>query len=186
MNELKNICAPDTNIKEEMIPVTNKVSLRVISFTPEKKSNNPPVLFIAGWITLIEAWKKVLKEMTKDFQVHYVETREKISSQVTGRIKYGVEDIGQDIVTLVDHFKMKDQNYILFGSSLGATSILESCQYLETKPLCLVVPSLVGGTAREAAHKGIVMTRPGRDSKKQIPPATYFFRNASRSFSRPS
>ncbi len=139
MDELQKFCAPGTKIKKEMIPVSNKVSLRVISFTPEKQNNNPEVLFIAGWITLIEAWKQVLKEMTKNFHVHYVETREKISSQVTGRVGYGVEDIGQDIVTLVNHFDLKYQKYILFGSSLGATSILESCQYLKTRPLCLVL-----------------------------------------------
>ena len=139
MDELQKLCASGTKIKNEMIHVSNKVAVRVISFTPARKNNNPKILFVAGWITLIKVWENVLKEMTKDFQVFYVETREKISSQVTGGVGYGVEDIGQDIVILVDHFNLKDQKYILFGSSLGATSILESCQYLKRRPMCLVL-----------------------------------------------
>jgi len=116
-----------------------KVKIKVIHFSPQSKTNNPPVLFFAGWITLIAAWGNVLKEMTKDFEVFYVETREKMSSQVNGQVDYGVEEIGQDIVALVDFFKFNDKDFILFGSSLGATSILESCLYLKTKPLCLVL-----------------------------------------------
>jgi len=139
MDELQRLCAPGTKVTNKMITVSPQVKLRIYTFAPQKENNNPAVLFVAGWITLIKAWENVLKEMTKDFQVFYVETREKISSQVTGKVKYGVEDIGQDIVALIDHFKMKDQKYILFGSSLGATSILESCLYLKTKPLCLVL-----------------------------------------------
>jgi pimeloyl-ACP methyl ester carboxylesterase len=139
MDEIIKLCAPGTKVKEEMIKVSPQVKLRIVTFTPEKANNNPTVLFVAGWITLIKAWENVLKEMTKDFEVIYVETREKISSQVKGKVDYGVEDIGQDIVALVDHFNLKDQNYILFGSSLGATSILESCLFLKIKPLCLVL-----------------------------------------------
>ncbi|MDZ7265690.1 MAG: hypothetical protein ONB16_14035, partial [candidate division KSB1 bacterium] len=108
MENLSDYCAPGCSATETMIPVAENVSLRVISFKPAHETNNPAVLFIAGWITLLSAWKKVLQEMTKDFQVYYVETREKISSRVTGRAAYGVEDIGQDIVALVEHFKMQD------------------------------------------------------------------------------
>jgi pimeloyl-ACP methyl ester carboxylesterase len=139
MDEIIKLCAPGTKVKEEKIKVSPQVKLRIVTFTPEKGNNNPTVLFVAGWITLIKAWENVLKEMTKDFEVFYVETREKISSQVKGKVDYGVEDIGQDIVALIDHFNLKDQNYILFGSSLGATAILDSCLFLKIKPLCLVL-----------------------------------------------
>ncbi len=139
MDDLKLYCAAGTKIKEEMIPVAENVSLRVISFTPAENHSNPPVVFVAGWITLISAWKEVLREMTKDFNVYYIETREKISSQVKGKVSYGVEAIGRDIVTLISHFGLKDKRYILFGSSLGASSILECCRFLDRNPLCLVL-----------------------------------------------
>jgi pimeloyl-ACP methyl ester carboxylesterase len=58
---------------------------------------------------------------------------------VSGKVEYGVENIGKDIVTLIGHFKLQEKKYILFGSSLGASAILDSCRFLEKAPLCLVL-----------------------------------------------
>jgi len=139
MDDLKQYCAPGAKYQEAMIPVAENVSLRTVSFTPAENNNNPPVIFVAGWITLISAWKEVLREMTRDFTVYYVETREKISSQVKGKASYGVEDIGKDLVDLVTHFDLRDNRFILFGSSLGASAILDCCRFLDQNPLCLVL-----------------------------------------------
>ncbi len=144
MDDLSQYCAAGATCKEQMIDVAENVSLRVISFTPTEDRGNPTVLFVAGWITLIAAWKNVLQEMTKDFTVHYVETREKISSQVKGKTEFGVENIGKDIITLISYFDLKKKQYLLFGSSLGASSILDCCRFLDRDPLCLV---LVGPNA---------------------------------------
>jgi len=118
------------------------VTLRIFSFTPAIPANNPPVVFVAGWITMIVGWREVLQEMTKDFTIYYIETREKISSQINGkkgRLNYGVEAIAQDIVKLIDHFRLTDKNYLLFGSSLGATAILECYRFLKQRPLSLIL-----------------------------------------------
>jgi pimeloyl-ACP methyl ester carboxylesterase len=139
MEDLSLYCAPGATFKEQSIAVTGNISLRVISFSPANDHYNPSIVFVAGWITLISAWKKVLQEMTKDFTVYYIETREKISSRVTGKVEYGVEDIGRDIVNLVSHFNLKDNRFILFGSSLGASAILDCCRFLKLSPLCLVL-----------------------------------------------
>ena len=139
MEDLSLYCAPGANFKEQMIAVSENISLRVISFSPPNDRQNPSVIFVAGWITLTSAWIKVLQEMTKDFTVYYIETREKISSQVKGKAEYGVEDIGRDIVALISHFDLKDNQFILFGSSLGASSILDCCRFLRRNPLCLVL-----------------------------------------------
>ena len=139
MDNLAEFCTPGSKFKEEMITVNNNVSLRVISFTSATKNNNLPVVFIAGWISLIVGWKKVLQEMTKDFPVYYIETREKISSRVSGKVEYGAEAVGKDIVTLISHFNLKDNKYILLGSSLGATAILDCCRFLKQSPRCLVL-----------------------------------------------
>lgn len=139
MEDLSQFCAPGTTYKQEMVPVAENVSLKVITFTPSQKTDNPPVIFVPGWITLMSAWKIVLHEMTKDFPIYYIETREKISSQVVGKAGYGVEDIGKDIVQLVKHFNLKDNRYILFGSSLGASALLDSCRFLDRAPFCMVL-----------------------------------------------
>jgi len=144
MENLSQYCAPGSTCKEEMISVTNNVSVRVMIFSPSQGNQNPSVIFVAGWITLMSICKIVVREMTKDFKIYYIETREKITSQVTGKEDYGVEDIGMDIVRLVNHFDLQQKDYILFGSSLGASAILDCCRFLDRDPLCL---ALVGPNA---------------------------------------
>lgn len=136
---MSDYCAPGTKWTEQMVSVSDNVSLRVIEFHPQNKTTQPTVLFIAGWISLMKGWKIVLREMTKDFNIIYVETREKISSQVSGKAEFSVEAIAQDIVTIVGKFKLEKDKYIIFGSSLGGTSILESYRDLKTLPLCFVL-----------------------------------------------
>lgn len=140
---LADYCAPGTAVRDEMVPVTPQLSLRVITFTPSSASPYPTIVFVAGWISLIRGWSKVLREMTKDFCVYYVETREKTSSRIERRVKFGVEEIGRDLVSLVEQMKMND--YVLFGSSLGATAIIDCYHSLKQKPvgLVLVAPNAV-------------------------------------------
>lgn len=141
---LSGFCGPGATVDEKMVSVTDRVSLRMITFTPEQDMGNPPVLFVAGLISQITGWEKVLREMTRDFTVTYVETREKSSSMVKGTVEYSVEEIGKDLVSLISQLDFKPQQYILFGSSLGATAILDCYRFLKQKPLCLV---LVGPNA---------------------------------------
>jgi len=122
-----------------MVAVSPNVSLRVITFSPSQQSKNPVLVFVPGLVSLMEGWREVLLEMTKDFTVYYIETREKITSKVTGKVDYSLEAIGQEIAALVSRFKLENRSCILFGSSLGATAILESSRFLETHPLCLVL-----------------------------------------------
>lgn len=138
-DNLIDYCAPGTQWTEKMVSVSDNVSLRVIEFHPIKKTTQPTALFIPGWISLMKGWKIVLKEMTKDFHVIYVETREKMSSNVTGTKDFSVKAIAQDIVTIVDKFELENDKYIIFGSSLGGTSILESCKDLKKLPLCFAL-----------------------------------------------
>lgn len=139
MKNLSDLCADGATTKEEMIAISDRVSLRLITFTPAKKTKNPPVVFVAGWISLIIGWKAVLREMTKDFTVYYIETREKISSKTKGRVEQSVEAIGRDIVDLVSHLGLQANQYILLGSSLGGTALLDGCRYLPVPPTCLVL-----------------------------------------------
>lgn len=136
---LKIFCAPGTSIRDEMIEISESVQLRLITFHPKEKTENPPVLFVAGWVSRIEAWQNVLLEMTKEFIVYYIETREKISSRLSQKTRFDVDLIGDDIVKCVDILNLKKDNYLLFGSSLGATVILDCYSRLSVDPCCLVL-----------------------------------------------
>jgi pimeloyl-ACP methyl ester carboxylesterase len=87
----------------------------------------------------MKGWKIVLKEMTNDFNIIYAETREKITSNVKNTKDFSVEVIAEDLVRLVEIFKLQENGYIMFGSSLGGTAILESYRLLNKKPLCFVL-----------------------------------------------
>jgi len=138
-DNFKDYCAPGTTFTEKMVSVSDNVSLRVIEFHPKQTTKQPTVLFIPGWISLMKGWKIVLKEMTKDFHIIYAETREKITSQVSGKAEFSVEAIAQDIITLVDKYNLEKDKYIIFGSSLGGTSILETYNDLLQIPLCFAL-----------------------------------------------
>ena len=138
-NNFADYCASGTKFTEKMVSVSDNVQLRVIEFHPKKATKQPTALFVPGWISLMKGWKVVLMEMTKDFHIIYAETREKITSQVVGKAVFSVEAIANDIVTLVDIYKLKKDKYIIFGSSLGGTSILESYKDLQQIPLCFAL-----------------------------------------------
>jgi pimeloyl-ACP methyl ester carboxylesterase len=123
--------------------ISSDVSLRLITFTPAGNLNRPAVVFVAGWVSQIEGWKQVLTEMTHEFSVYYIETREKVSSKLGGNPRFDVRTIGDDLVRLVQRLRLKDRRYIMFGSSLGATVILDCYNRLESKPshLVLIAPN---------------------------------------------
>ncbi len=125
-----------------MEQISAGIELRVISFTPSFVQSNPVIIFVAGWITHIDAWKSVLQEITKDFTVMYVETREKISSRIEGQAEYSIEAIGNDIVRLVEQWSFPPNGYVLVGSSLGATVIAECFHALTKRPAAMVLISL--------------------------------------------
>lgn len=162
MEDFSEYCAAGVSFSTEMVPANDGISVRVIQFTPPKKNNNPAVLFVAGWVSLIDGWKHVLREMTRDFVVYYVETREKITSTATGKHEFGVENISGDLAPVILHYNLPEQNYVLFGSSLGATAILDVCHLLPRAPRCLLLigPNAVFRTPRW----GLILV-------KMVPPA---------------
>lgn len=132
-------CAPGTICHQFRVVLSNDVSLRVISFYPQSESHLLPVVMLPGLVSVMPTFKNILIELTRHFVVHYVETRDKSSSLVEKGANYDVDAIGSDIVEVISHLQLKDQKYILFGASLSATAIIDSYQYLEKYPFCLVL-----------------------------------------------
>ncbi|MBT4148918.1 MAG: hypothetical protein HOE46_00955, partial [Candidatus Marinimicrobia bacterium] len=74
--DFTQFCASGTKYSHRYISGDKDIKLFLIHFKPKIKSNFPPVIFISGWGSIIDSWNVVLKEMTKDFEVYYLETRE--------------------------------------------------------------------------------------------------------------
>jgi pimeloyl-ACP methyl ester carboxylesterase len=87
----------------------------------------------------MSAWCEVLRELTKDFTVVYVETREKLTARARADAGFNVRDLAQDISAVVTQMKPNIGRYALVGSSLGATAVIESCRFLKKKPGALVL-----------------------------------------------
>lgn len=141
MDHLSEFCAAGTTIDDRFERVHDGVELRVITFSPVIDRKNPVIVFVAGWISQMDAWKSVLQEMTKDFTVVYVETREKISSRIGTNAEYSIEAIGSDIVRLIELRNLPAHGYILVGSSLGATVSVECYHAITVPPAALVLIS---------------------------------------------
>src|SRR5208337_4230214 len=93
-----------TIVKEYMVDVSDGVSLKIIDFTPQNISQEKPViLFVAGWISLISGWKDVLKVLTAEHRVIYIESREKQSSTVPDvkKVSFSIERLKLDIGEIV-------------------------------------------------------------------------------------
>ena len=136
-----------TTVNEYILEVSDGVSLTIIDFTPANISEDKPViLFVAGWISLISGWKGVLKALTAEYRVLYLETREKISSLIPDvkKVSFSMQRFQLDIDEFIKKTVPPSGKFILAGSSLGASAILEYCGTEGRKPLSAI---LVGPNA---------------------------------------
>lgn len=145
MDEFSKCCASGASLEVKMLETHRKespfsrVSLCIASFKPPESSSKLQIVFVPGWITRVQVWKKVLLELTKEFTVHYVETREKSSASIEGEVGFKLEDFGRDIAELVNLLNLEDGKFVLMGSSLGANAIINGCVFLEKKPAAIVL-----------------------------------------------
>jgi len=133
-----------TAVKEYMVEVSDGVSLKVIDFTPRSVSPEKPViLFVAGWISLISGWKGVLKVLTAKHRILYLETREKQSSIVANvkKVSFSMERLQLDIGEVIEKAIPPSEKFIIAGSSLGASAIIEYCGTEGRKPLSAILIS---------------------------------------------
>ena len=128
-----------TKIQTSYIKVSSCVQLLKIHFTPKKLTNYPPVIFIPGWGSFIHGWKTVLREMSKDFEIYYLETREKSSAIHKKEQEITIENIGDDIAKVTALIDLKDDGFIAFGSSMGATAILDAMAEEKLSPSLAVL-----------------------------------------------
>jgi len=155
------------SVKEYMVPMSDGVCLKIIDFTPENISEDKPVIiFVAGWISLITGWKGVLKVLTTGYRVLYIESREKQSSIVNNvkKVSFTMERLKLDIGEIIEKLIPQAGAFILAGSSLGASAILEYCGSAGRKPVSAV---LIGPNAEFKFPKILEIIVPG------FPPSLY-------------
>ena len=136
---------PDCQIEARHIPAADGIDLRVYSFKPNQPSTSRPVVFIPGWTSVMEGWAPLLSAWVEKREIHYIETREKRSAKITGKLR--VQDFAmihhaEDLKAVVDVLNL-DSNVLWFGSSLGATVILHGMMegLLQGEAAFLIAPN---------------------------------------------
>ena len=132
------------------VPGADNIKLFEIHYRPANPSPFPPLIFLPGWVSIIDSWENVLKEMTKDFEIYYLETREKGSAKHPIEQELNIAALGDDLSSVLDYHNLVDEPYILFGSSLGGTVILDAMSQLKVSPTMAV---LIGPNAEFQAPR---------------------------------
>ncbi len=97
-------------VKEKFFCLPDKVAIRIFEFEPDHPDpEQPMIVFVAGWISLISGWKDVLSTLAPKYRILYVETREKRSAKFPNintpgvkNIDLSIEQMSCDIDALVD------------------------------------------------------------------------------------
>lgn len=143
LSELKTYCAPGAQVETFSISPNPGINLQVHRFSPPEP-RPLTIFFIPGWISRMSGWKLVLREMTAIWPVIYLETREKNSAEAAPDASFGAQAIASDLRNVARELKLIPENTVWFGSSLGATAIMEAMAELEEQPLAL---ALIGPNA---------------------------------------
>lgn len=142
-------------VSEYYVTVSDGVVLKIIDFVPlQKEQSGPVIVFIAGWLSLISGWKEFLRVITPISRIIYVETREKSSSIIRSlkKVSFTMERMKDDIGDVIDSIIPRNMDFVLAGSSLGSSSIMQYCISERRSPLCT---ALVGPNA-EFRHPAFV------------------------------
>tara|TARA_B100001996_G_scaffold382149_1_gene373203 strand:- start:3172 stop:4020 length:849 start_codon:yes stop_codon:yes gene_type:complete len=146
VDEVTNLLGnPKCEILSRMIQASDGFSLNVYTFTPLETPKKNPVIFVAGWASVMDGWAPLLSEWVQERVIHYVETREKRSAIVSKRIKpydFAMAKHIGDLQIVAKNLQC-EEDVLWFGSSLGATAIIEGLREgkIQAKGAFLVAPN---------------------------------------------
>jgi pimeloyl-ACP methyl ester carboxylesterase len=138
---------PGVQFNERRLTVEEGVSLRLYEWRPENDGGADPILFVAGWISLVTGWVPLLEELVRHRRVYYLETREKESAEITPKLmrpeSFSVSRLAEDLVEVSNQLELDGNRTVLFGSSMGSNAILEALKgdRLKAKAAFVVGPN---------------------------------------------
>lgn len=119
--------------EEGRVEVEPGVSLKVMRWTPRSAVESDPVLFVAGWVSVVEGWAPLLEAWVPHRTVIYLETREKRSAHIDSSrmrvLSFTIPRLAEDLVAAVARLEIDPARMLLFGSSMGSNAILEGLKH---------------------------------------------------------
>lgn len=115
------------------------VELLSVTFSPPEPAGMPVILFVPGFVSLIDNFRETMIELTRSHTLVYVETREKSTARISPDHGFSVDEITSDIVHFAELKIPEGSQYVMAGYSLGATVIAEAFPRLHRKPEAVIL-----------------------------------------------
>jgi pimeloyl-ACP methyl ester carboxylesterase len=113
------------------VEVEDGVRLTVYDWDPG--TGAAPLVFVAGWISVIEGWRPVLELLVRRRPVLYIETREKRSAVFERRrlraADFRIARLGEDLIEICDRLDVDPDRRFFFASSMGSNAVLEAAKH---------------------------------------------------------
>jgi pimeloyl-ACP methyl ester carboxylesterase len=120
--------ASGVSFRQHRVEVEPGVRLSVFEWRPGTDAE--PLVFVAGWVSVIEGWRPLLEVLVTRRPVVYIETREKRSAEIDRRLlrpaSFAIPRLGDDLIAVCDALGVDPQRRVLFASSMGSNAVLEA------------------------------------------------------------
>lgn len=137
--DYSSFCHEGATYRAEYVSLPTGVELFAIHFSPTRPAEAPLILFIPGFVSIIENFRETIIELTRSHSVIYVETREKSTAKINPGHRFSVDEVTSDIVHFAEEIVPPGIRYAMAGYSLGATVIAESFPRLRRKPEAVII-----------------------------------------------
>ncbi len=127
--------------KEQYVEVSDGSEIRILTTKAlEEEVNGYTLLLIPGWGTVVPGWEEVFMEAIKDFDILYVESREKLSFRPgEGKIKNDLERLALDVQEIVEYLEIDQNKMVTLTSSFSTLTIANLLGSKKIKPALSVL-----------------------------------------------
>lgn len=139
IKDFSEFCYDGVETKASYVSLNTGVSLFSIKFNNKRTDGGPAIIFIPGLASVIENFRETLIALTRNYEVVYLETREKSSAKAARGDCYTVEDIASDIGAFVNETMAAGRGCYIVGYSLGSTAVAEAFTLFNKKPCGMVL-----------------------------------------------
>ncbi len=139
--DLKLVSEFEEKSKEQYIKVSDGSEVKILTTkAPKDTSNGYTFVIIPGWGTVIPGWEEVLMEAIKDFDILYIESREKMSFRPgEGKIKNDVNRLALDVKEIMEHLEVDQSKAVTLTSSFSTLTIADLLGTKKIKPALSVL-----------------------------------------------
>lgn len=126
------------------LKMSDGTELRHLYYHPENPRGR--ILMYPGMNTLVLSWIDILNGLhSENYQIDYVESREKHTSKLDKKAKISKERMLLDCVESIKLLKLDKSDYTAIGSSLGSTTLIHCLaeKSIDPKNVILVGPAVV-------------------------------------------